>query len=136
MDFPQDTLQHDDNCEITILALAGGNFRLPKGTELVSAVYSISFEKKINQPAGIHMEHCVALKTQWQTKQLHFVATGKGHSEKKVFNFIEGGQFEIGSKYGYIEQIHFCETGTVETSNDGSSTDNDDGNQMNNNLLS
>ncbi len=145
MHFPQDTLQHDDNCEVAILALAGGNFRFPKGTELVSAVYAISFQKKLNQPVGIGMEHCVALETEWQTTQLHFVATEKGRSQNKdVFDFIEGGQFQIGSKYGYMEQMHFCENGIVkETSNSGvgvsakdsegtSSTESNAGNKFNN----
>ncbi len=126
MHFPQDTLQYDDNCEVAILALAGGNFRFPKGTELVSAVYAISFQKKINQRVGVDMEHCVALETEWQTTQLHFVATEKGNSQNEdVFDFIEGGQFQIGSKYGYLEQMHFCKKGVVKrNSGDGPSTRN------------
>ena len=124
MYFPRDTLQHDDNCEVAILALAGGNFHFPKGTELVSAVYAITFQKKINQRVGIDIEHCVALATERQITQLHFVATEKGDSQKEnVFEFIEGGQFQIGSKYGYMEQMHFCKKGIVKDSEDGSSTE-------------
>ena len=115
MHFPRDTLlQQDNNCEVAILALVGGNFRFPKGTKLVSAVYAISFQKKINQRVGIDMQHCVALATKKQTAQLHFVATEKGRSQKEdVFEFIEGGQFQVGSKYGYMEQMHFCKKGIV-----------------------
>ena len=115
MSFPENTLQHEDDCEVTVLALAGGNFQLPKGTELVSAVFSISFEREISRPIGVHIEHCASLETKWQTTQLRFVATtGKDHSQNKtVFNYIEGGQFEIGNKYGYMERMHFCELGVV-----------------------
>ena len=125
MNFPQDTIQHEEYCEVAVLALVGGDFRLPKNTELVSAVFSISFQKKINRPVGVHMQHCVVLETEWHTTQLHFVATGKGHSkEDNVFDFIEGGQFEIGSKYGFMERMHFCETGIAKISGDSSSTKN------------
>ena len=125
MHFPQDTLLHEEHCEVAVLALAGGNFHFPKGTQLVSAVYSISFEKKINQPVQLEIEHCVSLTTEWQTTHLQFVATGKDRSlEKNVFDFIEGGQFQIGENYGYIEKMHFCETGVVLSENSSSSENN------------
>ena len=124
MYFPEDTKQHEDSCEVAVLALAGGKFQFPKGTELVSAVFSISFQKEINQPVGVHMEHCVAITTEWQATQLRFVATDKGHHSENVcvFYFIEGGQFQIRSKYGYMKQMHFCEIGIT----DGSSSTNND----------
>ena len=126
MHFPRDTIQREEYCDVAVLALMRGDFRLPKDTELVSAVFSISFQKKINQPVGVHMQHCVVLETEWHTTQLCFVATGKSHSkEDNVFDFIEGGQFEIGSQYGCMERMHFCETGIAKISGDSSSTSND-----------
>ncbi len=124
MYFPKDTIQHGENCDVAVFALVGGNFQLPKDTELVSAVFSISFQKKINQPIQLHMEHCVALETERHTTQLSFIATGKGHSkEEHVFEFIEGGNFEVGSKYGCMERIHFCETAiAMKTSSDEESS--------------
>ena len=35
-------------------------------------------------------------------------------------DFIEGGQFEIGSQYGCMERMHFCETGIAKKSGDSS----------------
>ena len=50
MHFPQDTLPLHDTCEVAVLALIGGNFQIPKGTELVSAIFSLSFAKEVNRP--------------------------------------------------------------------------------------
>ena len=88
MHFPQDTILHEEYCEVTILALMGGEFQLPMDTELVSAVFSISFQKKIYDPVVVHMQHCVLLETEWRTTQLCFVATCKGHfKEDNVFDY-------------------------------------------------
>ncbi len=47
MHFPQDTLQHDDNCEVAILALAGGNFRFPEGTDLSVQFMQFLFKRRL-----------------------------------------------------------------------------------------
>ena len=124
LSFPRDTLQHDEYCEVAVLALAGGNYKFPKNTEVVSAIYSINFQTKIYQPATIYIQHCIDLATERQATKLHFVATGKRHNQNEgEFDFIDGGQFEVGGNYGYIEKMHFCETTIVESKDGSSSAD-------------
>ena len=57
--------------EVAVTAIAGGNFIVPKGTMLVSAVYAISVSKPLLQPLVIEMQHCVDLRYEVQTVVLN-----------------------------------------------------------------
>ena len=58
--FPQGTISPSDTCEVVVKALVGGKFQFPEGTELVSAVYAISFAKELKQPVKLD---CVSLES-------------------------------------------------------------------------
>ena len=92
--------------EVTVTALVNGNFKMPKGTVLVSAVYRISVSNSLLKPLIIELQHCVDLKNTGQTGCINFVRAPLVKSPYQ-FNIIDGGSFSIGYDYGSIEQIEF-----------------------------
>uniref|UniRef100_A0A1X7UYR0 Uncharacterized protein n=2 Tax=Amphimedon queenslandica TaxID=400682 RepID=A0A1X7UYR0_AMPQE len=71
LECPQGAVSKDT--EVAVTALAGGNFKVPKGTVLVSAVYAISVSKGLLKPLVIELQHCVDLRNTSQTGCLKFV---------------------------------------------------------------
>ena len=92
--------------EVAVTAIAGGNFIVPKGTMLVSAVYAISVSKPLLQPLVIEMQHCVDLRYEGQTHCLKFVETPMKYPYQ--FIPIEGGSFSVGNRYGSLKATKFC----------------------------
>ena len=109
--FPQGTISPSDTCEVVVKALVGGKFKFPEGTELVSAVYAISFANKFLQPVKLD---CVSLENEQQIKYLSFVkASFKQAIPPYKFERIDGGQFSTESFYGSITRPQFCLIGIV-----------------------
>ena len=116
MHFPQGTIPPSDTCEVVVKAIVGGKFQFPEATELVSAVYAVAFAKKILQPVEMEIQHCVNLTNQEQEKRLSFVSTAKqakGQVLPYKFEFVEGGEFYSGKRYGSIKRMHFCKNAVV-----------------------
>ena len=91
--------------KMAITALVGGNFILPRGTMLVSAVYAISVSKPLLKPLVIELQHCVDLRTSAQAGCLKFVrAPLKSPYE---FSLVDEGSFVVGRRYGSIERDQF-----------------------------
>ena len=105
----------NERCEVAIVALAGGQFKLPERTKLVSAVYGISVSKPLLKPLTLELQHCVALETKDQAGCLKFVrAPLVGCDPNVEFIIMEGGEFCPGSWYGSITRSHFCKVGIVQ----------------------
>ena len=114
---PQGALSSsDERCEVAIVALAGGQFKLPERTKLVSAIYAISVSKTLLKPLTLELQHCVALETKAQTDCLFFVrAPHVGCDLNAEFAIMEGGKFYPGSWYGSITLQQFSGVGIVDT---------------------
>ena len=99
---PQGALSpSDESYDIAAVALAGGQFKLPVGTKLVSAVYGISVSKALLKPLTLELQHCVALETKAQADNLKFIkAPLIGYDFNAEFTVMEGGEFCLGSRYG------------------------------------
>ena len=97
--------------EVAVTALAGGNFKVPKGTVLVSAVYAISVSKALLKPLVIELQHCVDLRNTSQTGCLKFVRAPLKSPNAYQFSIVEGGYFSVGNRYGSIERDEFCAFG-------------------------
>ena len=105
----------NDRCEVAVVALAGGQFKLPEKTKLVSAVYGISISKSLLKPLTLELQHCVALETKSQADCLKFVrAPLIGCDSNAKFKIVEGGEFYPGSWYGSITSYHYCKFGVVQ----------------------
>ena len=97
--------------EVAVTALVSGNFKVPKGTVLVSAVYAISVSKPLLKPLTIELQHCVDLRNTGQTGCLKFVRAPQ--ESPYQFSIIDGGLFSVNSRYGSIECAQFCFFGII-----------------------
>ena len=91
--------------EVAVTALVSGNFKVPKGTVLVSAVYAISVSKPLLKSLTIELQHCVDLKNTGQTGHLKFVRAPL--KSPYQFSIIDGGLFNVDSRYGSIAPAQF-----------------------------
>ena len=110
--------------EVAVFALLNGNFKVPKGTVLVSAVYAISVSKPLLKSLVIEMQHCVDLRNTGQTGCLKFVR-GPLTSPYQL-SPVEGGSFSVGKRYGSIKRDQFCAMGIVAGMGNGSTPSDSD----------
>ena len=112
--------------EVAVTALTGGNFNVPKGTMLVSAVYAISVSKALLKPLVIELQHCVDLRNTSQTGCLKFVKAPLKSPNAYQFSIVEGGSFSVGNRYGSIERDEFSAFGIVAEMSDGDTSSDSD----------
>ena len=106
---PEGILLPSETCEVSITALAGGEFEFPKCSELVSAVYAISISNTLLKPLTANIQHCVALETPEQCNYLKFVRAPLNNGTPPYqFKPLPGGVFKPGSQYGSISCTKFC----------------------------
>ena len=115
IECPQGAVSKDT--EVAVTALAGGNFKVPKGTVLVSAVYAISVSKGLLKPLVIELQHCVDLRNTSQTGCLKFVRAPL--KSPYQFSIVEGGSFRVGKRYGSIKHEQFSCVGIVAEMSNG-----------------
>ena len=94
---------------VNIKASLSGQFELPEGHELVSAVYWVKTSGKFTKPITIEVQHCANFS---DPNQLCFVSTSRAKKPLPYkFKVIGGGSFTLGNKYGALSTTHFCGTG-------------------------
>ena len=90
------------------LPLAGGQFKLPLRTKLVSAIYAITVSNPLLKSLTLKLQHCVALETKDQADRLKFVrASHVEFGSNADFTILKEGEFCPGSWYGSITHHHF-----------------------------
>ena len=106
----EDSLSSSETVEVATAALVGGEFKFPKNTVLVSAVYAITVSKRLLKPLRLEIQHCVDLTGRaGLSKYLKFaIAPVSTPSLPYQFRIIEGGEFSCDSRYGSIERKEFC----------------------------
>lgn len=102
---PKGAVPKHETTEMAVSAIFGGNFKFPKDTLLVSAVYAISVGKPLLKRLRIELQHCVDLKNSRQTHCLKFVHASSFASCQ--FSPVEGGSFSVHERYGSIERSQF-----------------------------
>ena len=94
---------------VNIKASLAGQFELPEGYELVSAVYWVATPGKFTKPVTIEVQHCANFS---KPNQLHFVCTSCAQKSLPYkFKFIDGGLFSPCNMYGVLSTTHFSGTG-------------------------
>ena len=94
---------------VDIRVSLAGQFELPEGYELVSAVYWVKTQGKFTKPLTIEVQHCANFS---DPNQLHFVSTSCTQKTLPYkFKFTNGGSFILGNKYGSLSTAHFSGTG-------------------------
>ena len=106
----EDSLSSSETVEVATAALVGGEFKFPKNTVLVSAVYAVTVSKRLLKPLRLEIQHCVDLTGRpGVSKYLKFaIAPVSTPSLPYQFRIIEGGEFSCDSRYGSIERKEFC----------------------------
>ena len=106
----KDSLLFSETVEVVTAALVGGQFKFPKNTVLVSAVYAISVSEPLLKPLRLEMQHCVDLRGRPGLSQyLKFaIAPVSTTSLPYQFSLVEGGEFTSNSWYGAINRKDFC----------------------------
>ena len=118
----EDSLLSSETVEVATAALVGGQFKFPKNTVLVSAVYAVSVSKSLLKPLRLEMQHCVDLRGRPGLSQyLEFaIAPVSTPSLPYQFSLVEGGEFSPDSRYGSIQRKEFCLVGILgQTSTNG-----------------
>ena len=96
---------------VNIKASLSGQFELPEGYELVSAVYWVATPGKFTKPVTIEAQHCANFSN---PSQLCFVRTNcTQKSLPYKFKIVDGGSFACGSKYGVLSAPHFSGNGVA-----------------------
>ena len=121
LNFEQHSLPSTSMCDIVVSALIGGKFQFPEGTELVSAVYAMSFSKDISHPVRIDIQHCVSLINEQQQQQLVFAVAPLDQALPFRFEIIKGGNFPLDSQYGSLNKSDVTSLliGILKLKNDG-----------------
>ena len=109
VNVPHGSLKATQTCDVAVKAIACGLFKFPENTDIVSAVYAISLSTPLSRPITIEMEHCVDIHSNHQCQYLSFViAHTKQQDLPYEFEFVEGGEFTPGDRYGRITSKTFC----------------------------
>ena len=107
--IPEGTLSPTNTCEVAVKAIVGGQFQLPKGSELISVVYAISVSKPLLKPVKLEIQHCANLVTQDHIGYLSFATASLDQPVLPYqFQLENGGQFYCGNQYGSIFLTGCC----------------------------
>ena len=101
--LPEGISEYSINIKVSL----AGQFELPEGYELVSAVYWVTTPGKFTKPVGIEAQHCTNFTN---PSQLCFVRARCSQKSKK-FKVIDGGLFNLGNRYGVLSTTHFSGNG-------------------------
>ena len=102
---------------VNIKASLAGQFELPEGYELVSAVYWVRTPGKFAKPVTIEAQHCANFS---DSSQLRFVCTSCAQKSLPYkFKVIDGGSFSLGSNYGVLSTAHFSGKGIAKKETPG-----------------
>ena len=100
---PQNALSSTESTDITVTALVGGCYALPKRTELISSIYIISVSMPLQKPVKLEIQHCAHLVTDDHTNCLRFATDPFQQSQHAYkFQLQDKGPFYPGDQYGSI----------------------------------
>ena len=94
-----------DTCVLHISFELSTNFEIPANSELLSSIYRVKCEPKMQfkKPVALEMQHCMSLNSDHQQRLVFARAT----DQSKKFEILEGGHFPIGERYGSIQLTSF-----------------------------
>ena len=99
--LPEGVPEYSVNIKVSL----AGQFKLPEGYELVSAVYWVKTPGKFTTPVTIEVQHCANFSN---PNQLCFVRTSCTQKFLPYkFEIIDGGSFSLGNRYGSLSTTNF-----------------------------
>ena len=98
-----------DMCVLHITFELSTDFEIPANSELVSSIYHVKCEPKVQfkKPLILEIQHCVSLNSGHEQRLVFARAT----DDSKKFEILDGGHFPIGECYGSIQLIRFSRFG-------------------------
>ena len=103
-------------CDIAVKAIISGQFKLPKETELVSALYAIAASRTLEKSVCVEIEHCVRLENEQDCKYLCFgVAMCSQEILPYTFEMLKDGFFSPYHKFGKISRECFSIFGVLKS---------------------
>ena len=94
---------------VSIKVSLAGQFELPEGYELVSAVYWVATSGKFIKPVTMEVQHCANFSDPCQLCFVRVSCAQKSLPYK--LKIIKGGSFVLGSTYGVFSTLHFSGNG-------------------------
>lgn len=107
LQFPSITSEVHIEGTLSVLSLDTNGYTLPKGSELVSAVYDISANKPFPKPVIVKLQHCVPINIANEPSSMSFVIANTEEGPPYKFHPLNGGSFRHESSYAEIELAHF-----------------------------
>ena len=94
-------------CDITVTvkAIVFGQFQIPEGHELVSALYAISATRKFEKPVSVEIEHCVRLENEQDSQLVRWQCTKVAHLVHS--SCTSDSQARLHMEYGQLF-VHSC----------------------------
>ena len=96
---------------VSVRSTEDHNYRFPVRSDLVSAVYGITADKKFPVPVTVQVEHCIPLHDDDEAARLgmSFMTASRKQGPPYVFHDRDGGSFRSGSLYGEITLSSFSD---------------------------
>ena len=131
--IPENSLPEGiQQCSIIIKPRTMGDYKLPEGSHLVSAVYSVKCIPKcqFSEPVTLEIQHCAKPKN---TRKLSFVravrSDSKPETSTSLFHVVETDKnqrmdgvlyscFPHHTSFGFIELSKFCQFGIIQRDTD------------------
>ncbi len=98
-----------DTCVLHISFELSTDFETPANFELVSSIYRVKCEPKVQfkKPLTLEIQHCASLSSDHQQRLVFARATDRS----KKFEILEGGHFPISKRHGSIQLTRFSRLG-------------------------
>lgn len=94
--------------KLNVQVSLSGQFQMPPGYELLSAVYWVYCPHKFTKPLTVEIQHCAVLSNDQQCAQLSFASTKCSQKELAyMFKVRDGGAFSHHCSYGCLSLTHF-----------------------------
>ncbi|XP_064382397.1 uncharacterized protein LOC135331236 [Halichondria panicea] len=100
-----------DTCVLHISFELSTDFEIPANSELVSSIYRVKCEPKVQfkKPLTLEIQHCASLNSDHQQRLVFARAT----DQNKKFEILEGGHFPISERHGSIQLTRFSRLGVL-----------------------
>ena len=108
IEVPDEALPPEVTASVAVKIVFAGQFELPEGSQLISAIYWISSNKSFLKEVTINIQHCAVIESEEQCAEFKFIVA-KCSQEVLPYKFKKMGKglFNIHSQYAAIKVKQF-----------------------------
>ena len=112
VEVPARALPPGVTASVAVRAIFRGSFSLPKNSELVSAIYSVSCSEVFLKHVAVNIQHCAVISSDEESTKFKFI-TAKCFQDLP-YTFVErDGVFNARSQYATIQLKRFSFISTI-----------------------